>query len=97
MHDLHETSFFFPEPDYNFALQKPTAQSDILQARLGPLLSHYAVDGIKATSCEGTGVPACAHLYSTENQWWRVSTLYKSLSHIVEDVMLELRVFARRC
>jgi hypothetical protein len=82
MHSLAKIRLsLFPEPDYNFALQKPTAQSNTHHVYIGTFSSHYAVDGIKAPSCIVDGLPACAHLATTSNQWWRVDLLVKNFNH----------------
>ncbi|XP_028398644.1 uncharacterized protein LOC114522210 [Dendronephthya gigantea] len=64
--------------DYNFALRKPTAQSNVRFAGGVHLSSHYAVDGIKAASCLGDPeTTGCAHLDTSHNQWWRVDLQMK--------------------
>lgn len=51
------------EPNYNYALKKPTKQSSWTHN------SWRAVDGNSATSWESN---SCTHTYDVANCWWRV-------------------------
>jgi hypothetical protein len=65
------------DPNHNFALEKPTAQSATYYKGVGGFHPHLAVDGKTGTTLtnQQTNQPQCAHTLQgslSDPAWWRV-------------------------